>query len=102
MQAQAHQNLINNCCHVHKYTTIMKNTSCKSCLMPFDKDPGVRESEDYCSYCFRDGKLCYEGNDLNEFKRVAYKNMRAHGTNPLAAKFYTWMIGFAPRWKKSS
>lgn len=73
--------------------------SCKSCLMPFDKDTGKREHEDYCSLCFQNGKLCYERNDVNEFKAKAYTSMRSRGMNPLKAKFFTWMIGFAPRWK---
>ncbi len=78
----------------------MKQKSCESCLMPFDKDTGIRESEKYCSLCFKNGKLCYEGDDINEFKKRAYESMRKSGTNILLAKFYTWMIGFAPRWKK--
>lgn len=78
----------------------MKNNKCESCLMPFDKDPGVRESDRYCSYCFKNGKLCYEGNDVNEFKKVSYENMAKGGMNKIKAKFFTWLIGFAPRWKK--
>jgi hypothetical protein len=77
-----------------------KSNMCASCLMPFSKDPGVRESAMYCSYCFKDGKLCYEGNDLNEFKRVCYENMIKGGMNKIKAKFFTYLIGFAPRWKK--
>ena len=68
--------------------------------MPLSKDPGVRESDKYCSYCFKGGKLCYEGNDLKEFKKISYEAMVAHGINKCKAKFYAWMIGFAPRWKK--
>lgn len=78
----------------------MQNTKCESCLMPFSKDPGIRESDRYCSYCFKNGKLCYEGNDVNEFKKVCYDNMVKGGMNKIKAKFFTWMIGFAPRWKK--
>lgn len=78
----------------------MKNKSCESCLMPFSKDTGIRESEKYCSLCFKNGKLCYEGTDVNDFKRVAYESMRRNGINPIKAKFFTYMIGFAPRWKK--
>lgn len=76
-------------------------TTCESCLMPFSKDPGIRESDKYCSYCFKDGKLCYEGNDLKEFQKVCYENMRKNGIGYLPAKFYTWMIRFAPRWKNN-
>lgn len=74
--------------------------NCQSCLMPFTKDKGVRESEKYCSLCFKNGKLCYEGNDLKEFQDVCYRSMRSNGTNPVLAWFYIKMIARAPRWKK--
>lgn len=75
-------------------------TSCESCLMPFSKDTGVRESDKYCSLCFKNGKLCYEGNDLKAFQKVCYENMVNGGMNKIKAKFFTLMIRFAPRWKK--
>ncbi len=78
----------------------MKEKSCESCFMPFSKAPGVRESEQYCSYCFNNGKLCYEGDDVKEFQKAAYRGMRSHGMNVLQAKFFTWLIKFAPRWRK--
>jgi hypothetical protein len=78
----------------------MKNKKCESCLMPFSKDPGQRESEQYCSYCFKDGKLCYEGFDVKEFKKICYEGMVGGGMNKIKAKFFAWMVGFAPRWKK--
>lgn len=68
--------------------------------MPFANDAGKRESDKYCSNCFRDGKLCYEGNDVKEFQAESYKRMRAHGMGAMKAKLFTWMIRFAPRWKK--
>lgn len=68
--------------------------------MPFSADEGVRESENYCSYCFKDGKLCYEGTDLKEFQKICYEGMRSHGMNPILARVYTWSIRFAPRWRK--
>jgi hypothetical protein len=73
--------------------------SCESCLMPFSKDPGVRENPRYCSYCFNGGKLCYEGTDLKEFQRISYENMRKHGTGTVMAWVYSYMIRFAPRWR---
>lgn len=73
--------------------------NCESCLMPFDRDPGARESDKYCSLCFRDGKLCYEG-DLKGFQNVCYSAMRRQGIPYLKAKFFAFMIRFAPRWKK--
>ena len=75
--------------------------NCESCLMPFSKDPGKRESEKYCSYCYKGGKLCYQG-DLKSFKKICYEAMRKRGMNFFLAWFFTAMIGFAPRWKKGS
>lgn len=77
-----------------------KCPGCESCLMPFPKDPGVRESEKYCSYCFKNGALTYQGNDIKEFQRTCYTKMRANGVNFFLARLYTFMIRFAPRWKK--
>lgn len=76
--------------------------NCESCLMPFSKDPGKRENNKYCSLCFKHGKLCYEGHDLKEFKKVCYESMRKQGMGVLKASFLTSMVGFAPRWKETS
>lgn len=75
---------------------------CESCLMPLNKDPlgDERESERYCSYCFHDGKLVYEGTDAKEFRSKMYAAIRSRGVNPITAHFYTFMTRFAPRWKK--
>lgn len=79
-----------------------KTTMCESCLMPLAKDPlgDKRESERYCSYCFHDGKLVYEGSNAKEFRRKMYEAIRARGVNPITASFYTFMTRFASRWKK--
>lgn len=66
--------------------------------MPFAKDPGTRESNQYCSLCFKDGQLCYQG-DLADFQKICYKAMVDSGMHPLLSKFYAWCIRFAPRWK---
>ena len=78
------------------------NGSCESCLMPFKKDPkGVnREHEKHCSYCYSNGKLRYEGNDVNEFKKAMVDAIVARGESKLKAKLFAFMAGFAPRWKK--
>ncbi|MCA9308516.1 hypothetical protein KC980_03315 [candidate division WWE3 bacterium] len=70
--------------------------------MPFSNDKGNRESEKYCSKCFTNGELCYKGNNLKEFQRIAYNGMLADGMNPIKAKFFTWCISFAPRWKSTN
>ncbi|MBI5456955.1 hypothetical protein HY969_04440 [Candidatus Kaiserbacteria bacterium] len=72
---------------------------CESCLMPLDADSGPRESEKYCSYCFRNGKLTYEGTDVTEFTRLAYEGMRKQGMNIFKAWFFARMIRYAPRWR---
>jgi hypothetical protein len=74
--------------------------NCESCMMPFSKDVGVRENDKYCSFCFKNGKLCYEGSDLKEFQRVSKESMIKGGMSPLKAWFFTKLIAFAPRWKK--
>ena len=76
----------------------LKN-QCHSCLMPFKRDLEKRESDIYCSYCFKDGALVYKGNDLKEFQKMCYHGMRCGGVNILLAKLFTFTIRFAPRWK---
>lgn len=75
---------------------------CESCMMPFKKDPkgANREHEKYCSYCYADGALCYPGTDVHEFKKAMYAGMVAHGSSKLMAHIYTFLAGFAPRWKR--
>lgn len=67
--------------------------------MPFAKDPmgDNHEHPDYCSYCYKGGGFCYQG-DLKGFKKVCYAGMRSLGVPPLKAVFFTWMVRFAPRW----
>jgi hypothetical protein len=68
--------------------------------MPLAKDTQASGSDKYCSYCFKDSKLVYEGTDVKEFQKFAYEGMLKGGMNKYQAKFFTWMIKFAPRWKK--
>lgn len=76
-----------------------KRESCESCMMPFSKDTGVRESDRYCSYCFKDGKLCYEGTDVKEFKKAMIDAIVSRGEPKWKARIFAFMAGFAPRWK---
>ena len=69
-------------------------------MMPFDQDPGKRTSEKYCSLCYQDGRLNAEGSSLKEFQDQCYRGMKERGLNPLLAKFYAFMIRFAPYWKQ--
>lgn len=83
-----------------RYMKKEKCKMCESCFMPFDKDPGTRESDQYCSYCFKNGGFVYDGGSLKEFQRLSYEGMRSGGMSPMKAKVFAWMIRFAPRWKK--
>lgn len=78
------------------------NGMCESCLMPFKKDPkgGDREHEKFCSYCFTNGKLCYQGTNLKEFQNAMIEAITARGENKIKAHLFAFMAGFAPRWKK--
>ena len=71
---------------------------CQMCLMPESKDDGVREREDFCSYCYKGGKIQFSGT-REEFQDMVYNKMRKQGINPIMARFYTWTIRFAPYWK---
>ena len=77
----------------------MKNNVCQSCLMPFEMDKGVRESDKYCSLCYKDGDFCCK-KDLKEFQKICYENMVKNGIPKFKAKFFAFMIRFAPRWRK--
>ncbi len=79
---------------------IQPNKNCESCYMPFKNDPGQRESEKYCSLCYKDGKFCYEG-DLKGFQKAAYEGMISQGMNKYKAKLFSFTIRFAPRWKNN-
>ena len=78
----------------------MASQSCEMCLMPFNKDKGNRESQTYCSYCFKNGELIYKEDDIKSFQQLCYQSMIKNGTNKYLAKFYTLFIPFAPHWKK--
>jgi hypothetical protein len=69
-------------------------------MMPLAGDNGVRESEKYCSYCFKDGRLVGEGSSLKEFQRISKEKMIEGGMNKYKASFFAFLIRFAPRWKK--
>jgi len=70
--------------------------------MPLAKDPKGenREHERYCSYCFSNGKLNYQGDDLQEFKKAMISAITNRGESVLKAQLFAFMAGFAPRWKK--
>lgn len=63
--------------------------------MPFKKDPkgADRENAQYCSYCFENGRLNYEGSDVNEFKKAMVDAIVSRGESKLKAKFLPiWLV----------
>ncbi|MDI9325414.1 MAG: zinc ribbon domain-containing protein [Alphaproteobacteria bacterium] len=75
-----------------------KTNMCQMCLMPEEKDTGVRERADFCSYCFKHGKILFKGT-RKEFQTMVYKQMRTDGVSWIMAHVYAWMIRFAPYWR---
>ncbi len=75
---------------------------CESCLMPFSKDPKgpAREHEKYCSYCFSEQRLRYEGTDYAGFKKAMIAAITARGENVFKAHLFAFIARFAPRWKQ--
>ncbi len=78
-----------NILHYLHYSKYISNKYFESCLMLFAKDPGMRESKQYCSYCYANGGLTYEGTDLKEFQKMSHENMVWNGMNRFLAGFYT-------------
>ncbi|MEI6352742.1 MAG: hypothetical protein WCO35_02285 [Candidatus Nomurabacteria bacterium] len=77
-----------------------KNEQCVVCLMPKKSDDGIRENKNFCSYCFKDGKICFQGTK-KEYLGMVYKKMRERKISFLKAKFFCFMISSsAPFWKK--
>ena len=77
----------------------MSAASCQCCMMPFAADPGQRTSDKYCSLCYQDGRLNADSGSLSDFRRQAYQGMRERGINPVTARFYSFMVRFAPYWR---
>ncbi|MEI8395499.1 MAG: zinc ribbon domain-containing protein [Rhodospirillaceae bacterium] len=77
----------------------MVSTNCECCMMPLTKDTGQRTSEQYCSFCYQNGRLNAEGASLQEFQRRCFDGMRGRGMNFLIAWFFSFLIRFAPYWK---
>lgn len=76
-----------------------KDEQCIMCLMPKKDDTGVRENKNFCSYCFKEGKVCFEG-EKKEFIEMCKTQMRKSGISKIKSSFFAWTINFAPWWKK--
>lgn len=76
-----------------------KGEQCVMCLMPKKNDDGVRENKNFCSYCFKDGKVCFTGTK-KEFVAMVKGKMKERKIPFLMREFFCYMISNqAPYWK---
>lgn len=85
----------------------MASKICQSCGMPLSKDPqgGGSEADGgkstvYCSLCYGEGKLYYEGEDVREFQKMVVDKMVENGWWRSLAWLFTRSIPSLSRWKK--
>jgi hypothetical protein len=82
---------------------------CEMCFMPLGSDlenagteNNGQKSAQYCKYCYQDGKIQYDKNDIKEFQNLCYEGMLKNGMWKPRAWYYSWLIQFAPYWKNKS
>lgn len=76
-----------------------KEEMCVMCLMPKASDNGLRENKNFCSYCFKNGAVQFEG-DKKDFIEMCKRQMIKNGMNKIKATVFAWSINFAPWWRK--
>ncbi len=80
---------------------------CESCGMPMSKDPqggGTNadgtKNEQYCSYCYLDGKFTFEGT-VKDFQEFCRKMMIESGMSKFTSWLFTRGMSRLPRWKNT-
>lgn len=83
-----------------------RNKSCRSCGLPFRKDPrryGTNAdgttSETYCNYCYQNGVLAGEGLTVGEFQEFVRREMIRGGHSRFMAWICTRGYRRLERWK---
>jgi predicted amidohydrolase len=77
----------------------MKET-CNMCLVVLEGEHSQREKEEYCNFCFQEGRLVYVRDNIHDFRRRYFEKKYAVGASDFVARFHTLLIGFAPYWKE--
>ena len=88
----------------------MENQSiiCQSCGMPLDKDPNQggtnsdqSRSDQYCSFCFKDGRFTDEGITLQEKidKNIRMAVIRLNISDEKARQMAESILPLLERWK---
>lgn len=81
------------------------NTICQSCGIPLKKDPnhggtntdGTTNNE-YCGYCYKDGKFTFEGN-VSDFQEFCKGKMIEDGHSKMMAWLFSRGMKRLNRWK---
>ena len=79
---------------------------CQSCGMPLKADPkgggtnadGSRSSE-YCSLCYRDGKLINPEMTIDEMRALIIEKLGEKGYPRFIARFFTLGLNRLKRWR---
>ncbi|MGZ3902536.1 MAG: zinc ribbon domain-containing protein [Bacteroidia bacterium] len=84
------------------------NKMCQSCGMPMKKDPAGggtnadgTKTQQYCSYCYRNGKFTWEGK-VEDFQEHCKKMMIEGGHSRFISWLFTRGMKRLPRWKNSN
>ncbi len=77
-----------------------KGPFCQSCGMPLSKDNGKRESEEYCSKCFQNGKFTDPNITLEEMKIKVKGKMNEMHIPGFLASFFMKDMNKLKRWAK--
>ena len=79
---------------------------CQSCSMPLKHDPGHggtnadgSHSDEYCSYCYVDGKFVQPDMTLDQMKTLVVEKLREKGFPKFVALFFTTGLGRLKRWQ---
>jgi len=83
-----------------------KYSSCQSCGLPFDKDPGKggteadgSKSRMYCSYCYREGLFVKPDWTVVQMQEYVRKKLGEYGIPAMLAGLLTKGIPKLERWK---
>ena len=65
---------------------MLEPKKCQCCGMPLDENTVSKENEDYCMWCFKDGKVTYK--NMDELINACIPHMVAQGFKEEEARDY--------------
>ncbi|MGB7740067.1 MAG: zinc ribbon domain-containing protein, partial [Steroidobacteraceae bacterium] len=79
---------------------------CQSCGMPLKADPGGGGtnadgscSDEYCSFCYQDGKLINPGMTIDQMRALIIEKLGEKGYPRFIARFFTFGLDRLKRWR---